>query len=44
MINTKEQCFKGVLADYLGVNFMNGQITEWPILEHLTISFPLAFL
>lgn len=35
MINTKEQCFKGVSADYLGVNFMNGQITEWPILETL---------
>ena len=26
-----EQYFKGVLAGYLGVNFMCGPITEWQI-------------
>lgn len=26
-----EQYFKGVLAAYLGVNFMNGPISEWQI-------------
>lgn len=26
-----EQYFKGVLAAYLGANFMNGAVTEWQI-------------
>lgn len=26
-----EQYFKGVLAGYLGVNFMNGPVPEWQI-------------
>lgn len=26
-----DQYFKGVLAGYLGANFMNGPITEWQI-------------
>ena len=30
-----EQYFKGVLADYLGANYMCGPITEWQILETL---------
>ena len=30
-INMGEQYFKGVLAGYLGVNFMCGFITEWQI-------------
>ena len=30
-----EQYFKGVLAGYLGANFMCGPITEWQILETL---------
>lgn len=30
-----EQYFKGVLAGYLGANFMYGPITEWQILETL---------
>ena len=24
----EEQCFKGVLAAYMGTNLMNGQVTE----------------
>lgn len=35
MINMGEQYFKGVLAGYLGANFMCGPITEWQILETL---------
>ena len=31
MINMGEQYFKGVLAGYLGANFMCGLITEWQI-------------
>ena len=31
MINMGEQYFKGVLAGYLGANFMCGPITEWQI-------------
>ena len=27
----KEQYFKGVLAAYLGANFMNGSVSEWQI-------------
>ena len=34
-INMGEQYFKGVLAGYLGANFMCGPITEWQILETL---------
>ena len=30
-----EQYFKGVLAGYLGANYMCGPITEWQILETL---------
>ena len=30
-INMGEQYFKGVLAGYLGANFMCGPITEWQI-------------
>jgi len=30
-INMGEQYFKGVLAGYLGANFMCGTITEWQI-------------
>ena len=33
--NMGEQYFKGVLAGYLGANFMCGPITEWQILETL---------
>lgn len=29
MFDMGEQYFKGVLAGYLGANFMNGPITEW---------------
>ena len=35
MINIGEQFFRGVLAGYLGVNFIIGPITEWQILETL---------
>ena len=31
MITMGEQYFKGVLAGYLGANFMCGTITEWQI-------------
>ena len=31
MIDMGEQYFKGVLAGYLGANFMSGHITEWQI-------------
>ena len=31
MIDMGEQYFKGVLAGYLGANFMSGPITEWQI-------------
>lgn len=31
MINIGEQYFKGVLAGYLGTNFISGPITEWQI-------------
>lgn len=31
MIEVGEQYFKGVLAGYLGVNFMSSPITEWQI-------------
>ena len=31
MIDMGEQYFKGVLAGYLGANFMSGSITEWQI-------------
>ena len=31
MIDMGEQYFKGVLAGYLGENFMSGHITEWQI-------------
>ena len=27
----REQYFKGVLAAYLGANFMNGSVSEWQI-------------
>ena len=30
-INMGEQYFKGVLAGYLGANYMCGPITEWQI-------------
>ena len=33
MIDMGEQYFKGVLAGYLGANFMSGPITEWQIDE-----------
>ena len=33
--NMGEQYFKGVLAGYLGANFMCGPITEWQVLETL---------
>lgn len=29
--NMGEQYFKGVLAAYLGANFMNGSVSEWQI-------------
>ena len=31
MITMGEQYFRGVLAGYLGANFMCGTITEWQI-------------
>ena len=31
MIDMGEHYFKGVLAGYLGANFMSGPITEWQI-------------
>ena len=31
MFDIGEQYFKGVLAGYLGANFMSGPITEWQI-------------
>lgn len=31
MFDMGEQYFKGVLAGYLGANFMSGPITEWQI-------------
>ena len=41
MFNMGEQYFKGVLAGYLGANFMCGPITEWQIdiiKENISIS------
>ena len=32
-----EQFFKGVLAGYLGANFMSGPITEWQKREHIAL-------